>query len=346
MDHPFLRLGAAAFASSLALGCAGGEVVSTPDAGAGSDAASTPDAGADAPSTCSDKVKDGTETDVDCGGACAKCANGLHCSQPLDCKDVVCTNGICGACGANTVCPIGQTCIAGFCAACETNADCNGRICNAGACVPCTLSSDCASGEVCNYGTCTAGNQVSMYQCPGMVSLGGGSWGFYGCQNQLTNTPTCYEIESPTTQTFNCTYTGKLDLVTSSAPAPPGTTAVPMYQCPGPVSLGGGSWGYYGCQSQITNTPTCYEIEYPTTKTFNCTPVGTMMLASTPPAAPPGGKSVPMYQCPASVSLGGGAWGYYGCQSQITNTATCLEIESPTTQTFNCTAIGGIPLEP
>lgn len=57
-----------------------------------------------------------------------------------------------------------------------------------------------------------------------------------------------------------------------------GGKLVQMYKCPGPVSLGGGKWGYYGCQNQITNTPTCYEVEYPKQKTFNCEPVGKMAL--------------------------------------------------------------------
>lgn len=56
----------------------------------------------------------------------------------------------------------------------------------------------------------TTGTYVDMYQCPGPVSLGGGKWGYYGCQNQITNTPTCYEVEYPTSQTFSCTYIGKM----------------------------------------------------------------------------------------------------------------------------------------
>ena len=348
-----LRLGAVAFAASLVFGCAGGLVADERDAGVDA-APPANDASADGPKVldandpCGNKVKDGTETDVDCGGSsCAKCGNGLHCATPSDCKVAVCTGGVCGACNGTTTCPIGQSCVAGFCRACTANADCSGQVCtSSGTCEPCKLTSECGAGEVCNYGTCTGGNQVPMYQCPGIVSLGGGSWGFYGCQNQLASTATCYEIESPTTQTFNCPLAGKLDLVTSGAPAPPGTTAMQMYQCPGPVSLGGGAWGYYGCQNQLTNTPTCYEIEYPTSKTFNCTAVGKLMLASAAPPAPPGGKSVPMYQCPASVSLGGGSWGFYGCQSQLTNATSCLEIESPTTQSFACAAAGHLVLEP
>jgi hypothetical protein len=55
-------------------------------------------------------------------------------------------------------------------------------------------------------------------------------------------------------------------------------TLVNMYQCPGPVNLGGGAWGYYGCQNQIQNQASCYEIEYPTTQTYSCAYVGKMCL--------------------------------------------------------------------
>lgn len=57
-----------------------------------------------------------------------------------------------------------------------------------------------------------AGTLVNMYKCPGPVSLGGGLWGFYGCQNQITNQSTCYEVEYPTSATFSCTYVGKMTL--------------------------------------------------------------------------------------------------------------------------------------
>lgn len=63
-----------------------------------------------------------------------------------------------------------------------------------------------------NIGGNISGTQVNMYQCPGPVSLGGGAWGFYGCQNQITNTPYCYEVEWPTHATFTCTYVGKMTL--------------------------------------------------------------------------------------------------------------------------------------
>jgi len=46
--------------------------------------------------TCADGVKDGAETDVDCGGAvCPACAIGKVCAVSSDCISNVCTAGTC-----------------------------------------------------------------------------------------------------------------------------------------------------------------------------------------------------------------------------------------------------------
>ena len=46
--------------------------------------------------TCADGVKNGTETDVDCGGlSCPPCAAGHVCNVILDCSSHICTSHIC-----------------------------------------------------------------------------------------------------------------------------------------------------------------------------------------------------------------------------------------------------------
>ncbi|CAN90920.1 putative exported peptidase / protease [Sorangium cellulosum So ce56] len=46
--------------------------------------------------TCTDGVKNGTETDVDCGGTCtADCANGQACVTGADCTSLSCVAGVC-----------------------------------------------------------------------------------------------------------------------------------------------------------------------------------------------------------------------------------------------------------
>jgi uncharacterized repeat protein (TIGR01451 family) len=48
--------------------------------------------------TCSDGIKNQTETDVDCGGStCGKCANGKACLAAADCTSATCTAGVCSA---------------------------------------------------------------------------------------------------------------------------------------------------------------------------------------------------------------------------------------------------------
>ena len=48
--------------------------------------------------TCTDMVKNGTESDVDCGGSCPnKCGAGKMCTKDGDCVGgTKCLNGICG----------------------------------------------------------------------------------------------------------------------------------------------------------------------------------------------------------------------------------------------------------
>lgn len=45
--------------------------------------------------TCSDSVKNGNETDVDCGGTCSKCSSGKHCLAGSDCTSGICSSGTC-----------------------------------------------------------------------------------------------------------------------------------------------------------------------------------------------------------------------------------------------------------
>jgi hypothetical protein len=50
-------------------------------------------------SPCANGVQDGDETDVDCGGSCGMCANGLGCRNFTDCQSAVCApNGTCQSC--------------------------------------------------------------------------------------------------------------------------------------------------------------------------------------------------------------------------------------------------------
>ena len=45
--------------------------------------------------TCADRVKNGDETDVDCGGSCGPCAEGRSCKAGADCTGKSCVAGLC-----------------------------------------------------------------------------------------------------------------------------------------------------------------------------------------------------------------------------------------------------------
>ena len=45
---------------------------------------------------CGDGVKNGTETDIDCGGTCGPCGVGKTCIQAADCAPALCSANKCG----------------------------------------------------------------------------------------------------------------------------------------------------------------------------------------------------------------------------------------------------------
>ena len=92
--------------------------------------------------TCRDRVRDGDETDVDCGGACQPCAGGLACVGGHDCQALACTADRCAA----------PSCADGVRDGFESDVDCGGPCpaCAVGA--RCVDDGDCAGG--CVSGRC------------------------------------------------------------------------------------------------------------------------------------------------------------------------------------------------
>lgn len=94
---------------------------------------------ADGPS-CNDGLKNGDETDFDCGGArCAPCGAGRHCVTGLDCDTSLCTGGVC----------VGPGCSNGARDGSETDVDCGGS-----KCPKCADGKACASAGDCANGFC------------------------------------------------------------------------------------------------------------------------------------------------------------------------------------------------
>jgi hypothetical protein len=96
--------------------------------------------------SCSDGVKNGLESDVDCGTGCPKkCGVNLGCTSGSDCESDYCANGVCTT----------PNCFDGVKNGLETDVDCGGPCetkCILGA--SCQYGADCESG-VCEYNVCS-----------------------------------------------------------------------------------------------------------------------------------------------------------------------------------------------
>jgi hypothetical protein len=110
------------------------------------------------PATCTDGIKDGTETDIDCGGgSCPPCGVGLMCVAASDCVSPPNATGGCvgGHCGIGS-------CSAGF-ADCDANPanGCEASLNTATNCGMCGLAcvtqapSTCGTNGQCSAGACT-----------------------------------------------------------------------------------------------------------------------------------------------------------------------------------------------
>ncbi|MBK8252714.1 MAG: hypothetical protein IPK82_08605 [Polyangiaceae bacterium] len=162
--------------------------------------------------SCGDGVKNGTETDIDCGGACgATCVPGKTCGANQDCAEGVCNAGICAP----------PTCTDAVENGSETDVDCGGGACNK--CGPnkgCDANTDCAGNQ------CTGVGGTCVPNCLDGVKNGaetgvdcGGTCG--GCM-----------VGGPCTQDTDCVSTAFCDVNgTCSAKKPNGTGCVGNNQC-------------------------------------------------------------------------------------------------------------------
>ncbi|HWO24123.1 MAG TPA: hypothetical protein VNO30_35515 [Kofleriaceae bacterium] len=90
---------------------------------------------------CHDRILDGDETDVDCGGSCAvSCAAARACRAPTDCQSGTCAAGTCTA----------PSCTDGLRDGLESDVDCGGN-CNA-----CAYGARCVADSDCVTQDCTS----------------------------------------------------------------------------------------------------------------------------------------------------------------------------------------------
>jgi hypothetical protein len=105
---------------------------------------------------CSDGVKNGNETAVDCGGGCVGCAAGQACAVQADCLS--------NHCDINAHQCVAASCVDGIKNQGETAIDCGGTLCpGCQTGQTCFIGSDCQSGlcagNVCLESLCTDGLQ-------------------------------------------------------------------------------------------------------------------------------------------------------------------------------------------
>jgi hypothetical protein len=102
---------------------------------------------------CTDGVKNGAETDVDCGGgsasACPGCAVGRACNVGGDCASFHCVGSVC----------VAPTCTDGVQNGGESFLDCGGP------CPPCLSYQNCYAGTDCYTGVCNSNHCGAQSNC-------------------------------------------------------------------------------------------------------------------------------------------------------------------------------------
>lgn len=133
------------------------------------------------PGDCSDGRVNGQESDLDCGGSCAGCAQGLLCVADGDCASGVCTVNRCEApscfdavrngderevdCGGSCpACIPPPSCSDGQRSPAETDVDCGGVCPPCGPNAECVRDVDCQSLS-CADGRCGAGCGAPLLAC-------------------------------------------------------------------------------------------------------------------------------------------------------------------------------------
>lgn len=132
--------------------------------------------------SCKDGKRSGNESDVDCGGSCALCADGKACNSGSDCESGIC-DGVCVSCsdgvrnGDESDVDCGGAC--GKCAdgaKCNSKADCANGFCDANVCTSCSdgvrngdeTDADCGGrcGASCAADKrCNSDNDCETYHC-------------------------------------------------------------------------------------------------------------------------------------------------------------------------------------
>src|SRR5215218_6698724 len=96
--------------------------------------------------TCTDGIRNGSETDVDCGGTCPRCADFKTCGSRDDCRGALCQGDVCRVCDPAIANQCGQDAV-GSCT-CLTGSD-GQRFCAQASFVLRSICSVCPQGTHC-----------------------------------------------------------------------------------------------------------------------------------------------------------------------------------------------------
>ncbi|MFU8805133.1 MAG: hypothetical protein ACNA8W_15065 [Bradymonadaceae bacterium] len=171
--------------------------------------------------TCHDAIKNGDETDVDCGGSCAPCDDGLSCGEPADCVSGVCDNNICQA----------PACDDGVFNGDETGIDCGG---SCDPCPACVNHDECGDASVGGWSTCSGFSSICDTT---------------GTQSRPVYTPQCSAGACTTEETSETRGCARITDDISCGNVTYGTWST----CSG----FSGTCGNSGTQSRTVYTPTC-----------------------------------------------------------------------------------------
>src|SRR5215467_5939742 len=94
---------------------------------------------------CNDRIHNGDETDIDCGGKCGPCDVGASCKNNSDCDESNCVKGTCTPFPCNN----------GMRDGAETDIDCGG-----GECRKCSGARKCLVDADCFSGKCLSGSST------------------------------------------------------------------------------------------------------------------------------------------------------------------------------------------
>jgi hypothetical protein len=130
------------------------------------------------PPGCANNVKDGGETDKDCGGPCDPCADNRHCVIGADCVSLVCVSKVCKSPTCGDAVKNGSEAdvdCGGGCPPCADNKacavanDCAGGVCNGQLCCTPALDAITCLGR-CGVVTNTCGQPITCGACGGATT--------------------------------------------------------------------------------------------------------------------------------------------------------------------------------